>query len=182
MAMFGSQTLPSLTRSRGSTPRRVRCRTTRFRISVPLRFIPRYRLRMARFGWQGSDKLGRWDPNTQKITEFQDQYMPGKEGIAEGGEKHTVRLDPSGNVWASGVPLTKFDPETRKFTRFEEVTHAYDVKPDKNGDVWFTNPRANKIGKVDGKTMKVTMWTVPSADAYPRRMEIASDGTIWFGE
>jgi virginiamycin B lyase len=131
---------------------------------------------------QGADKLGRWDPNTQKITEFQDQYMPGKEGIAEGGEKHTVRFDPSGNVWASGVPLTKFDPETRKFTRFEEVTHAYDVKPDKSGDVWFTNPRANKIGKVDGKTMKVTMWTVPSADAYPRRMEIASDGTIWFGE
>src|SRR5580704_348765 len=33
---------------------------------------------------QGSDKFGRWDPNTQKITEFQD------------------RLDPSGNVWASG--------------------------------------------------------------------------------
>lgn len=131
---------------------------------------------------QGSDKLGRWDPNTQKITEYQDQYMPGKEGIAEGGEKHTVRLDPSGNVWASGVPLTKFDPETRKFTRFEEVTHAYDVKPDKNGDVWFTSPRMNKIGKVDGKTMKLTMWTVPTADSYPRRMEITSDGMVWFGE
>jgi len=138
---------------------------------------------------QGSDKLGRWDPNTQKITEFQDQYMPGKEGIAEGGEKHTVRLDPSGNVWASGVPLTKFDPETRKFTRFKEVTYAYDVKPDKNGDVWFTNPdvwstnpRANRIGKVDGKTMKVTMWTVPTPNSYPRRMEISADGMIWFGE
>jgi virginiamycin B lyase len=131
---------------------------------------------------QGSDKLGRWDPNTQKITEYQDQYMPGKEGIAEGGEKHTVRLDPSGNVWASGVPLTKFDPETRKFTRFEEVTHAYDVKPDKNGDVWFTSPRVNKIGKVDGKTMKVTMWTATTPDSYPRRLEIAADGIIWFGE
>lgn len=131
---------------------------------------------------QGSDKLGRWDPNTQKITEFQDQYLPGKEGITEGGEKHTVRLDPSGNVWASGVPLTKFDPETRKFTRFEEVTHAYDVKPDKNGDVWFTSPRVNKIGKVDGKTMKVTMWTSPTPDSYPRRMEITPDGMVWFGE
>jgi len=131
---------------------------------------------------QGSDKLGRWDPNTQKITEYQDQYIPGKEGIAEGGEKHTVRLDPSGNVWASGVPLTKFDPETRKFTRFEEVTHAYDVKPDKNGDVWFTNPRENKIGKVEGKTMKVTMWAATTPDSYPRRLEITPDGMIWFGE
>jgi virginiamycin B lyase len=131
---------------------------------------------------QGSNKLGQWDPSTQKITEYPDQYIRGKEGIAEGGEKHTVRLDPSGNVWASGVPLTKFDPETRKFTRFEEVTHAYDVKPDKNGDVWFTSPRVNKIGKVDGKTMKVSQWAVTTPDAYPRRLEITPDGMIWFGE
>ena len=44
---------------------------------------------------QGSNKLGRWDPNTQKITEYQDAYLPGKEGIALGGKKHTLRLDPS---------------------------------------------------------------------------------------
>jgi virginiamycin B lyase len=131
---------------------------------------------------QGSNKLGRWDPATQNITEFQDRYFPGKEGIALGGEKHTVRLDPSGNAWASGVPLTKFDLETKKFNRFEEVTHPYDVKPDKNGDVWFTNPRENKIGKVDGKTMKVTQWSPPTADSYPRRMEIGADGKIWIGE
>ncbi len=132
---------------------------------------------------QGSNKLGRWDPNTQKITEYQDQYEPGKEGIGEGGEKHTVRLDPSGNVWTSGVPLTKFDPETKKFTRFEEIKHAYDVKPDKNGDVWFTSRAPlHEIGKVDGKTMKVTTWTPPTPNSFPRRLEIAADGMIWFGE
>jgi virginiamycin B lyase len=132
---------------------------------------------------QGSNKLGRWDPNTQTITEYQDRYAPGKEGIGEGGEKHTVRLDPSGNVWTSGVPLTKFDPETKKFTRFEEVNHAYDVKPDKNGDVWFTSRSpSDKIGKVDGKTMKVSIWTPPTPKSFPRRLEIASDGMIWFGE
>jgi virginiamycin B lyase len=131
---------------------------------------------------QASNKLGRWDPVTREITEYQDQYLPGKEGIAAGGSKHTARLDPSGRVWASGSPLTMFDPETRKFTRFDEVGGTYDVKPDKNGDVWFTSPRKNKIGKVDGSTMKVTLWTPPSADAYPRRMEIGSDGIIWIGE
>jgi virginiamycin B lyase len=87
-------------------------------------------------------------------------------------------------VWASGAPLTKFDPETQKFTRFEEVPSAYDVKPDKNGDVWFTSGGggANKIGKVDGKTMKVTQWTVPTEKCFPRRLEIAPDGMIWVGE
>ncbi len=130
---------------------------------------------------QGSNKLGRWDPATQTITEFKDSDLPGKEGTLAGGEKHTVRVDPSGNVWASGVPLTKFDPETKKFTHFD-VPQVYDVKPDKNGDVWFTNPLQNKIGKVDGKTMKITQWTSPTSDSYPRRMEIASDGIVWIGE
>jgi virginiamycin B lyase len=131
---------------------------------------------------QGSNKLGRWDPSTQKIIEYQDPYLPGKEGIEDGGSKHTVRLDPSGKVWASGVPLTRFDPETGEFTRFNEGKYAYDVKPDKNGDVWFTSPRENKFGKVDGKTMKVSLWSPPTADAYPRRMEIGPDGMIYSGE
>jgi virginiamycin B lyase len=131
---------------------------------------------------QGTNKIGRWDPSTKQITEFQDAFLPGLDGMGEGGNKHTVRLDPSGNVWGSGQPLTKFDPETRKFTRFEEVKIAYDVKPDKNGDVWFTEPGANKIGKVDGKTMKVSTWTVPTPKCYARRMEIGPDGMIWVGE
>src|ERR1700686_1876893 len=131
---------------------------------------------------QGSNKLGRWDPITQKVTEYQDQYFPGKEGIEDGGSKHTVRIDPSGKVWTSGVPLTRFDPETGKFTRFIEGAYAYDVKPDKNGDAWFTSPLVNKIVKVDGKTLKVSQWTPPTPEAYPRRMEIGPDGMIYSGE
>ena len=132
---------------------------------------------------QGSNRIGRWDPATQQITEYQDAYLPGKEGIEDGGSKHTVRIDPTGKVWASGVPLTSFDPETGKFTRFDSGGgYIYDVKPDKNGDVWFTNFFTNKIGKVDGKTMKVSLWTLPTPDSYPRRMEIGADGMIYSGE
>jgi virginiamycin B lyase len=132
---------------------------------------------------QGPNKVGRWDPETQKVTEYQDQYLPGQEGIEDGGSKHTIRIDPSGKVWASGVPLTRFDPETKKFTRFDhEIGYVYDVKPDKNGDVWFTSPRTNRIGKVDAKTDKVKLWTAPTNDAYPRRMEIGPDGMIYSGE
>jgi virginiamycin B lyase len=130
---------------------------------------------------QGSNKIGRWDPNTQKITEYQDPYLPGQEGVQDGGNKHTIRLDPAGNVWSSGTPLVKFDPETAKFTRFDaDVPSSYDVKPDKNGNIWFTS--GNKIGKVDGKTMKVTQWAVPTSRSFPRRMEIAPDGIVWVGE
>ena len=129
---------------------------------------------------QASNKIGRWDPNTKQITEYQDAYLPGKEGDGNGGNKHTIRFDTSGNVWCSGTPLTKFDPETRKFTRFDEFGFAYDVKPDKDGNVWFTG--SNRIGKVDGKTMKVSRWLMPTPNSFPRRMEIAPDGMIWVGE
>jgi len=131
---------------------------------------------------QGPNKLGRWDPATQKITEYPDSFLPGLEGVEEGGSKHTVRFDPSGKVWASGDPLTMFDPETGKFTHFDEATPTYDVKPDTNGDVWFTSPRNNKIGKVDGKTMKLTQWKSPTPESFPRRMEIGPDGMIYSGE
>jgi len=132
---------------------------------------------------QGSNRIGRWDPATQQITEYQDAYLPGKEGIEDGGSKHTIRMDPSGRVWASGIPLTRFDPETSKFKRFDSGGgYIYDVKPDKNGDVWFTNILANKIGKVDGKTDQVSLWTVPTPDGQPRRMEIGLDGMIYSGE
>src|ERR1700674_2362983 len=132
---------------------------------------------------QGSNRVGRWDPVTQQITEYHDAYLPGKEGIEDGGSKHTVRIDPSGKVWTSGVPLTRFDPETGKFTRFdEEGGYIYDVKPDKNGDVWFTNFFLSKIGKVDAKTLKVSRWSLPTENSAPRRMEIGPDGMIYSGE
>jgi virginiamycin B lyase len=131
---------------------------------------------------QGSNRLGKWEPATQKITEYQDQYLSGKEGIEDGGSKHTVRIDRTGKVWVSGVPLVRFDPETGKFDRFNEGEYAYDVKPGKNGDAWFTIPRANKIGKVDGTTLKVSMWALPAPNSYPRRMEMGPDQAIWAGE
>jgi virginiamycin B lyase len=131
---------------------------------------------------QGSNKLGKWDPATQKIIEYQDKYLPGREGDPRGGSKHTLRIAPNGKVWATGNPLTMFDPETEKYTRFDEIKQAYDVKPAKNGDVWFTVANENKIGRVDGKTMKITLWTMPTLKSYPRRMELDADGTIWIGE
>src|SRR4029077_6851195 len=129
---------------------------------------------------QGSNRIGRWDPATEKITEYQDGYVSGKEGTENGGSKHTVRIDAKGRVWTSGIPLTSFDPETQKFTRFDDDGgYIYDVKPEKNGDIWFTNILGNKIGKVDGKTMKATRWNSPTKDSQPRRMEIGADGMIY---
>ena len=134
-------------------------------------------------GEQASNKLGKWDPVTQKITEYQDPYLPGKEGIEDGGCKHTVRFDPDGNVWSSGDPLSRYEPKTGKFTNYwDEVGSTYAVENDAAGNIWFTTLRTNRIGVIDYKTLKVKTWDPPTKGSFPRRLEIDSDGTIWFGE
>ena len=136
-----------------------------------------------------SRALGRWDPATRKITEYVDTLEghtagPGDRAELTGGigQRHTVRVDPSGNVWSSAKPLAKLDPKTGKYTNFYDAAFTYDIQIAANGDVWFTYPAANKIGKVDAKTQKLSMWGMPTANMYPRRMAIAADGTIWVGE
>lgn len=130
---------------------------------------------------QGANKLGKWDPRTGKIIEYQDAYIPGREGILSGGSKHTVGIDSKGYIWASGGPLTRFDPETQKFTRFEEVPTCYQVFVDRQDNAWFTEMvSGGKIGKVDAKTGKVTKYTLPDTDYRPHRLTIDSQGIVWF--
>jgi streptogramin lyase len=116
----------------------------------------------------GAKKLGRWDPVTEKVTEYTDDWR-----------KHTIRVHPDGSVWSTGG-LTRFDPKTEKFTHINEVPSAYGIALDKEGTVWFTEMnKTGTIGKVDPKTLKVTKYIPPSRDR-PRRIQVAEDGMIWF--
>jgi virginiamycin B lyase len=121
---------------------------------------------------QGSNKLGRWDPASQAITEYQDS-----------ARKHTVRVDPkTGLVWSTGA-LTRFDPKTEKFTPIPEVPTCYGIALDQDGNAWFTELTPNgKIGKVDARTLQVTKYTLPTVNGRPRRIEVDDKGIVWFGE
>jgi virginiamycin B lyase len=120
---------------------------------------------------QGSDKLGKWDPVTQQITEYQDDWR-----------KHTVKVAPNGMVWSTGG-LSVFDPKTEKYVHIPEVPSAYGITLDKDSNVWFAELRADgRIGKVDAKTLKVTKYQPPTKTGFPRRIVTGDDGTIWFAE
>jgi virginiamycin B lyase len=131
---------------------------------------------------QQPDKLGRWDPVTKQITEWQDLGPDGT--VTKGGQKHTLRVAPDGRVWSSGQPFTMFDYETKKFTRYDkDLPSTYDVKVDVHtGEVWMTAPGANKIGRIDPKTLQATTWVSPTPKGAPRRIVIAPDGMIWYDE
>src|SRR5712672_1601075 len=86
----------------------------------------------------GSKKLGKWDPVTEKITGYQDDWR-----------KHTIRVHPDGSVWSTGG-LTRFDPKTEKFTHITEVPSAYGIALDKQDTIWFTEmTKTGVVGKVD---------------------------------
>ena len=118
----------------------------------------------------GAKKLGRWDPKTQQISEFQDDWR-----------KHTIRVHPDGSIWSTGG-LTRFDPKTQTFTHIKEVPTAYGIALDKEGNVWTTEmTKTGSLDKIDPVTLKVTKFIPPNRDR-PRRIQIDSDDIVWFCE
>jgi streptogramin lyase len=116
----------------------------------------------------GAKKIARWDPKTQTIKEYQDDWR-----------KHTIRVAPDGRIWSTGG-LTVFDPKTEKFTHIPEVTTAYGIALDKEGTVWATEmTKTGFLDKIDPKTLKVTKYIPPTRDK-PRRIQIDDNGMIWF--
>jgi virginiamycin B lyase len=126
------------------------------------------------FSEQADDTIGKMDPVTHKITRYRAKSP---------GTKHTLVVDSKGMVWASGGPLTRFDPETETYHDYPEVPNAYGLVLDKDENVWFTEfTKDGKIGKVDAKTGKLTKYTQPTPESWPRRMKIDSQGIVWFCE
>jgi len=135
------------------------------------------------FTQQGANKIGRWDPVTKRITEYQDSWKPGKEGTLDGGSKHTLRVLPNGDVWSTGGPLSKFDPKEGKFVGVDSVPSVYGIATDKNGLVWFAEYTPNGgIGVADPKTMEVQKYMPPTKLSRSRRIVVDDQGVVWFAE
>jgi len=133
------------------------------------------------FTEQGSNRLGRIDPRTGEVGEFQ---APLKPGIGtERGSKHTVRVDAEGIVWATGSPFSRFDPKTETFREFPDIPTSYGVTLAPDGTVWFTEfTQDGKVGKVNPRTLEVTKYTPLTPNARPRRIQVDTDGMVWFAE
>jgi virginiamycin B lyase len=122
-------------------------------------------------------RIARLDPSTGKITEYQNSPLPdGRRTTA-----HTIRVDERGLVWVSGGPaISLFDPKTEKFRHFD-LGGTYGNVPGHNGDQWFTSFREDgPIARVskDGVLSKF----YPPTKGKPQRLEVDSDGIVWFSE
>jgi virginiamycin B lyase len=122
-----------------------------------------------------SDKIVHLDTKTKEVTEYQDEGAP----AGQRPSKHTIRMDQDGKLWMSGSPFSSFDPQTKKFTHYDEVPSTYGIIVDNDNNKWFAVfNKDGAIGKVDGKTGKLTVWPTNSGPA--QRLQVDSDGMVWF--
>ena len=101
-----------------------------------------------------------------------------------GPRAHTPMVDHQGNIWVTGRPLKRYDPETKKWTFFADAPDTYGIDVDQKGNVWFAEFNAKdhrNIGMVDVKTDKVTIYQ-PPAGVTPRRLKVDSKGKVWFAD
>jgi virginiamycin B lyase len=123
--------------------------------------------------------IGKLDPKTGDIAE----YRP-----ANGAEidPHTPVFDQNGILWFTNEQTNyvgRLDPATGKMDLVPVPTkHAipYGIVATRDNRLIFCEFGANKLASIDPKTITIREYTLPDSAARPRRLALASDGTIYY--
>jgi streptogramin lyase len=157
-------------------------------------WIPRFR--------QGG--YTRFDPRTEK---FQTWLVPPEFNDARAIQPQ-VAAAPDGTAWFPGgesLLIFKVDPETGRVTTYPmypdfhpddkssgiiqfnysatPTGHStYGLAADSKSNVYICDIVGGNIGKIDGRTGKVTLYKTPTLNSGPRRVSVDSQDRVWFGE
>jgi streptogramin lyase len=157
-------------------------------------WIPRFR--------QGG--YTRFDPRTEK---FQTWMVPAEYNDARSIQPQ-VAAAPDGTAWFPGgesLMIFKVDPETDKVTAYPmypdfhpdekssgiiqfsysatPTGHStYGVAADSHSNIYIFDIVGGNVGRIDGKTAKVTLYKTPTLNSGPRRGSVDDQDRVWFGE
>jgi virginiamycin B lyase len=129
---------------------------------------------------QLANVLGRLDPATGQIREFNLNPMTGPHGLTE---------DKDGNVWFTGNfagLIGKLDPRTATVTEYKipapGAKDPHTIVRDHDNILWFSAQVANKIGRVDPATGEIGIVTPPTPNARPYGLAVNSKNVVYFVE
>lgn len=105
-----------------------------------------------------------------------------------------LAVDKDNNIWiASGKlgSLLVFNPQTEKFEQVIKIPNwpeqkriigsmIWNMKFDKNGNLWFTDELSNSIWKYFTKEGKFENYRLLEEGGYPQSLTFDSDGNFWF--
>ena len=122
----------------------------------------------------GNATVGKLDPKTGKVTEYQTQAR----------DPHTAAFHPDGRLYFTaqrGGMLGRLHPETGELTEIQTEPRPYGMQVAANGTIWVAYNGTNKLGALDPETMEVRYYEVPNEASRIRRLGLTSDGMVWYG-
>jgi virginiamycin B lyase len=140
--------------------------------------------------YQGA--IGRFDLKSEKIS----TYPLPPEMNKDMAQVNMVRAESAavdGRVWSQNngfaaihrLDLASGNIETIapfKDAKPGENHNIYDVVPDSQNNLFFTDFAQQHVGRVDAKTLKITLYELPTKKSAPRRGMMDAQDRMWFGE
>jgi virginiamycin B lyase len=126
--------------------------------------------------------IGKMDPETGEVTKFMMDDDHAR-------DPHTFAFDKDGNIWFTaqgGNGVGHFNVgtgETRVVAVPTERARPYGIRMDPGKErPWVALFGTNKIATVDPETMELTEIVLPRETTRPRRLDVTSDGNVWYGD
>ena len=122
-----------------------------------------------------SNKVGRFDPRTEKFTMIQLPHGGVMKGIIETVFPTVLKVN--GALFpGKNVPVTTSPHKWTQGHLMFNLPYGIDVNP-KDGSIWYAKLLANKIGRIDAKTLAVQEFYTPMGG--PRRPRFDKNGVLW---
>lgn len=126
--------------------------------------------------------IGKMDAVTGEVTKYMmdDEYAR---------DPHTFAFDKNGNIWftaqgGNGVgyfDITTGDAEVIAVPTERARPYGIRMDPAKE-QPWIALFGTHKLATVNPETMELTEIELPREDARPRRLDVTSDGSVWYGD
>ena len=121
----------------------------------------------------GNGTVGRLNPVNGDIEEYET-------GLAD---PHTGVFHPNGGFYFTAQragAVARLDPASGHITHRATLARPYGIKVAPNGLIYIAFNGDNAIGEMNPETLEITYFTIPHEDSRIRRLDIASDGSIWY--
>jgi streptogramin lyase len=144
------------------------------------------------FGMMYQGAIGKLDLATRKVETFSLPPDMNKD-MAQVNMVRPESAAVDGKVWSQNngfAALHRLDLKTGRIetiapfaasAKAGENHNIYDIIPDAQNNVYFTDFAQQHLGRVDAKTGQTTLFELPTKASAPRRGMMDGKGRIWFG-
>lgn len=145
-------------------------------------------------GMMSQGGLARFDPKTEQFRIYKAPEVMNDDGTPKNGVRMrevTLQYAVDGKIWTTedNGEIARFDVNTGKYERVEPLKGTsltpygiYGIAADSHNNLYFAEISHGHVGRIDAKTMKVSLWPIPTPNSRPRRIEMDAQDRLWVAE